>query len=243
MKSIGEVSRLTGVSVRTLHHYDAIGLLKPSMVSESSYRLYDDEALSRLQAILLFRELQFPLKEIRAIMETPGFDPRQALDGQIELLEMKKRRLEEIIALARRIRETGGISMDFSAFDHEKIDRWSEEAKARWGGTSAWKEYEQKTQGKSKKELHSAGDGLMDIFREMGRLLSLSPESNEAQALIQKLCDYVTAHFYTCTPEILRGLGQMYAAEGEMKDNIDAAGGQGTADFAHRAIEVYVTKQ
>lgn len=239
MKSVSEVSRITGVSVRTLHHYDAIGLLKPSQITDSGYRMYDETALLRLQTILFFRELQFPLKEIRAIMDTPGFDPRQALDEQIKLLEMKKTRLEAIIALARQIRETGGIPMDFSAFDHEKIDRYSEEAKARWGDTSAWKEYEQKTRSKSKKDLTDSGEILMDVFREMGLIRSLPPESSEAQALIEKLRACITAHFYTCTPAILRGLAQMYAAEGEMKDNIDAAGGRGTAEFAARAIEVY----
>jgi len=239
MKSVSEVSRLTGISVRTLHHYDAIGLLKPTGVTDSGYRLYDEKALLRLQAILLFRELQFPLKEIRAIMDTPGFDPRQALDGQIELLEMKKRRLEEIISLARQIRETGGIHMDFSAFDNAKIDRYTEAAKSRWGDTSAWKEYEKKTQGKSRKDLSDAGELLMDVFREIGLIRSLSPDSEEALSLVGKLQACITEHFYTCTPQILGGLARMYAAEGEMKANIDAAGGKGTADFACRAIMEY----
>jgi len=243
MKNVGEVSRITGVSIRTLHHYDAIGLLKPAQVTESGYRLYDDSSLLRLQTILLFRELQFPLKEIRAIMETPGFDPRAALNGQIELLEMKKKRLEEIISLARQIRETGGIPMNFSAFEHEKIDRYAEEAKARWGDTAAWSEYEQKSKGKSKADFKKISDGLMDIFREMGDILALSPDSDAAQALVEKLRAYITEHFYTCTPQILRGLGQMYAAGGEMTENIDAAGGEGTALFAHRAIEVYCSRQ
>lgn len=129
--------------------------------------------------------------------------------------------------------------MDFSAYDHEKIDRYTEEAKARWGNTSAWQEYEQKAESLSKQELWRAGEGLMDIFREMGSLLSASPESEPAQALVQKLRDYISKHFYTCTPQILRGLGQMYAAGGEMTENINSAGGPGTAEFAHRAIESY----
>lgn len=243
MKSIGEVSRMTGVSVRTLHHYDAIGLLKPAQISESGYRLYDADSLARLQAILLFRELQFSLRDIRAIMETPGFDPIEALNGQIELLEMKKKRLEEIIALARRIQRTGGITMDFSAFEQDKINRYCEEAKARWGDTAAWKEYDQKSKGKSKADFKAITDGLMDIFRELGRIRTLAPEGEEAQTLIHTLRGYITEHFYTCTPEILRGLGQMYAAAGEMKDNIDAAGGEGTAEFARRAIEHYVNNR
>ena len=86
MKTVKEVSRLSGVSVRTLHHYDAIGLLKPTRVTEAGYRLYDDTALARLQAILLFRELQFPLKEIKAILDSPNFDQQEALAQQIRIL-------------------------------------------------------------------------------------------------------------------------------------------------------------
>ena len=130
--------------------------------------------------------------------------------------------------------------MDFSAFEQDKITRYCEEAKARWGDTAAWKEYDQKSKGKSKADFKAITDGLMDIFRELGRIRTLAPEGEEAQTLIHSLRSYITEHFYTCTPEILRGLGQMYAAAGEMKNNIDAAGGEGTAEFAHRAIEFYV---
>ena len=97
MKTVNEVSRLTGVSVRTLHHYDEIGLLKPSSITEAGYRLYDDTALERLQHILLFRELQFPLKDIKKILDSPDFDRNKALEQQIQLLTMKKEHLENLI--------------------------------------------------------------------------------------------------------------------------------------------------
>ena len=93
MRTVNEVSKLTGVSVRTLHHYDAIGLLKPTKVTEAGYRLYDDTALSRLQNILLFRELQFPLKEIEAILDNSNFDPQEALAQQIKLLELQQKHI------------------------------------------------------------------------------------------------------------------------------------------------------
>ena len=93
MKTVKEVSLLTGVSVRALHHYDAIGLLKPAKVTEAGYRLYDTASLERLQQILLFRELEFPLKEIKAILESPDFDRNKALEQQISLLELKKEHL------------------------------------------------------------------------------------------------------------------------------------------------------
>lgn len=243
MKTIGEVSRMTGVSVRTLRHYDAIDLLKPAEVTQSGYRLYDEAALGRLQAILMFRELEFPLGQIREILSRPDFDPGEAIEQQIRLLEMQRDRLDGIIALAKQIQRTGVKEMDFSAFDRTDIDRYASEAKARWGQTDAWKEYEQKSRGKTAAEMKDKGAALMDIFREMGAVRPAAPDSDEAQALIEKLRACITENFYTCTPEILRGLGQMYVCGGEMTDNIDAAGGKGTAEFAHRAIEIYVSRQ
>ena len=239
MKTVKEVSRLTGISIRTLHHYDAIGLLKPARVTESGYRLYDDGALARLQTILLFRQLRFPLKEIKEILDLPGFDPMEALTQQIELLELQRSQLDAIIAHARQIQQTGVISMNFKPFDTTRQDRYAAEAKAKWGKTDAYKEFAQKTAGQSAQDQQSAGEGLMAIFTEIGKIRSLSPESAEAQALVAKLQQYITDHFYTCTPQILRGLGQMYIAGDEMTRNIDTAGGPGTAEFAHKAIEFF----
>lgn len=239
MKTVKEVSRLTGVSVRTLHHYDAIGLLKPTRVTEAGYRLYDDTALWRLQNILLFRQLQFPLKEIREILDSPGFDPMQALDQQIRLLELQRAHLDDLISHARQIQKTGVINMDFSTFNTTELDRYAAEAKAKWGKTEAYKEYEQKTAGQSKEQLQSTGEALMDIFAQFGAIRHLSPTSGEAQALVSKLQNFITEHYYTCTRQILRGLGQMYIAGDSMTENIDKAGGEGTAAFAHQAIEAY----
>lgn len=239
MKTVKEVSDLTGISVRTLHHYDAIGLLKPTRVTEAGYRLYDDMALQRLQNILLFRQLQFPLKEIKAILDAPEFDPQEALAQQIHLLQLQRQHLDDLISHAQKIQQTGVITVDFSPFDTTELDRYAAEAKAKWGKTEAYKEFEEKTAGQSAAQLRSTGDALMDIFVEIGAIRHTAPTSPEAQALVAKLQDFITAHYYTCTKQILRGLGQMYAAGGEMTDNIDRAGGIGTAQFAHEAIEVY----
>ena len=239
MKTVNQVSRLTGVSVRTLHHYDAIGLLKPTQVTESGYRLYDDVALARLNTILLFRELEFPLKQIGEILDAPGFDPVSALEDQIRLLELRREQLEKLIAHARQIQKTGVISMDFSAFDHSKQDQYAAEAKRRWGNTDAYREYAQKTTGQSPEEQQAAGSDLMAIFARMGAIRSTDPASPEAQALVKELQDFITAHYYTCTRQILKGLGMMYIAGDEMTKNIDKAGGEGTAQFAHEAIEIY----
>ena len=97
MKTVKEVSRLTGVSVRTLHHYDAIDLLKPAQVTEAGYRLYDEQALGKLQTILLFRELEFPLREIRDMLSAEHFDPMEALTDQIRLLELRREKFDEVV--------------------------------------------------------------------------------------------------------------------------------------------------
>ena len=235
MKTVKEVSRITGVSVRTLHHYDAIGLFRPTQVTESGYRLYDDAALQRLQTILFFRELEFPLQEIKDILDTPNFDPREALADQIHLLELRKQHLENLIAHARKIHKTGVIDLNFKPFDKHEMDAYAAEAKAKWGKTEAYQEYEKKSSGKDAQN----GDALMAIFAEIGAVRHLDPAAPEVQALVGKIQNHITAHFYNCTNPILAGLGQMYVADERFKANIDRAGGEGTAEFAAKAIEIY----
>ena len=239
MKTVKEVSKLSGVSVRTLHHYDAIGLLKPTRVTEAGYRLYDDAKLQRLQSILLFRTLRFSLKEIQRILDSPEFDPQEALEQQLAMLELQKQQLEETIAHVRRMKETGVITMDFNAFNTEKLDRYAQEAKAKWGKTEAYKEFEKKTEGQSEQQTAEHADGLMAIFAELGAIRHTAPDAAEAQTLVAKLQQFITDHYYTCTPQILKGLGQMYIAGDSMTENIDKAGGTGTAEFVHKAIEYY----
>lgn len=242
MKTVNEVSKLTGVSVRTLHHYDAIGLLNPTQVTDAGYRLYDDTALARLQTILLFRELQFPLKEIKSILDSPDFNREQALKQQIGLLELQRRQLDTLISFAREIIETGVNNMDFSAFDKTEIEQYKAEVKERWGKTDAYKEYEQKTAGQSEKVQTEAAEKLMQVFAEFGKIKHLAPESDAAQALVKELRQCITENYYDCTKPILESLGQMYVGDERFKANIDARGGVGTAEFASKAIEIYCTK-
>lgn len=135
MRTVNEVSKLAGVSVRTLHHYDAIGLLKPTKVTDAGYRLYDDTALERLQSILLFRELQFPLKEIKVILDSSAFDAGEALAQQIKLLELQYKHIGELISCAREIQTKGVKQMDFQVFDKNEMEQYKEEVKAKWGET------------------------------------------------------------------------------------------------------------
>ena len=241
MMTVKEVSKLTGVSVRTLQYYDSIGLLKPSGYTEAGYRLYDDTALERLQQILLFRELEFPLKEIKTIIDAPDFDRNKALQQQIELLTMKKEHLENLIDFARGLKLLGVRKVDFKAFDTKKLDEYAEEAKKNWGKTDAYKEYEEKTKGMSKSQQNQMGANLMEIFVEFGDMVKngVDPADEAVQAQVKKLQDYITDNFYTCTNEILSGLGKMYACGGDFTANIDKAGGEGTAVFVNQAIEVY----
>ena len=239
MKTVKEVSRVTGVSVRALHHYDTIGLLKPTRVTEAGYRLYDEEALRRLHSILLFRELGFALKDIRNILDSPDFDPMEALERQIGLLELQRQRLDRIIAHARKILKTGGISMDFTSYDRTDLERYAAQAREKWGSTPAYREFEQKNDGKEKREQTADAEALMAIFTRMGAIRNRDPGSAEAQELVKELRGCITERYYTCTREILRCLGKMYAAGDEMTENIDRAGGPGTAVFAHKAIEIY----
>lgn len=235
MKTVKEVSRITGVSVRTLHHYDAIGLLKPAKITDAGYRLYDDTALRRLQTILFFRELEFPLQEIRVILDSPAFDPMDALESQIKLLELRRQHLDDLISHARNIQNTGVIDMNFKPFDKSQVDAYAAEAKAKWGKTEAYREYEQKSSDKDGQN----SDALMAIFAEIGAVRHLDPASEEAQALVSKIQNHITAHFYNCTKPILAGLGQMYVADERFRENIDRAGGEGCAEFAAKAIEIY----
>ncbi len=130
--------------------------------------------------------------------------------------------------------------VDFNAFDTEKIDEYSAQAKESWGKTEAWQEYEQKSAGRSKEQERILGANIMEIFAEFGQVMPKGAESEEALALVKRLQDYITEHFYTCTDEILESLSLMYADGGEMTANIDKAGGKGTASFAKEAIEAYL---
>ena len=242
MMTVNEVSKLTGVSIRTLQYYDTIGLLKPSAYTESGYRLYDDSALERLQQILLFKELEFPLKEIKTIVDAPGFDRSKALEQQIELLTMKKEHLENLIDFARGIKWLGVKNMDFTVFDTKKMDEYAKRAKEQWGKTAEYKEFEEKSKGWTDKDQQNMANDFMQIFVEFGQMMSLEPSDEKVQLQVKKLQDYITEHFYHCTKEILNSLGKMYAGGGEFTENIDNAGGEGCAEFTAKAIEIYCGK-
>ncbi|MBQ6145609.1 MAG: MerR family transcriptional regulator [Clostridia bacterium] len=241
MMTVHEVSKLTGVSVRALHHYDELGLLKPASVTEAGYRLYDEDSLVRLQSILLFRELQFPLKDIGRILDSPAFDRNKALDQQIHLLELQREHIDNLIDLAKGIRFVGvkHMTTDFRPFDTKKIDEYAREAKASWGNTPEWKEYEQKSKGRTKEQTAAISEGMMDIFQAFGAIRDTDPAGPQAQAPVERLQAYITEHYYTCSDQILLSLSKMYDGGGSMTESIDSVGGPGTGDFAAKAIAVH----
>ena len=242
MMTVHEVSKISGVSIRALHHYDKIGLLPATEVTKAGYRLYDDKALERLQHILLFKELEFSLKEIKDILDSPGFDRSKALEQQIQLLELRKEHLQNLIDLAWGIKTIGVKNMSFEAFDTKKIDEYAAKAKASWGQTDAYKEYEQKSEGRTKEVQQKLNIEMMDIFAQFGKIKDQKPDSEEAIGLAKKLQDHITENYYTCTNEILQSLGEMYAGGGNFTDNIDKVGGTGTAVFASEAIKALCKK-
>lgn len=240
---IKEFAELTGVSVRTLHYYDEINLLKPFSVDEQNgYRFYDERCLERMQEILFYRELDFPLKEIQTILSSPDYDKKTALKGQKHLLILKKERLERLIRALDGAMKGEKITM--KAFDNSefeaKREEYAKEAKERWGGTSAYKESAEKTAGYTKDKWNEVNAGMDSIMSEFAacRKSGSSPDSDEAKQLVKKWQDHITANFYTCKNEILAGLGEMYIADERFMENIDKHG-EGTAQFMCDAIRCY----
>ncbi len=239
MKTVNEVSKLTGVSIRTLQYYDQIDLLKPTEYTESGYRLYDDAALERLQQILLFKELEFPLKDIKEIITRSDFDKTKALAQQIELLELKKEHIENLLNLCRYLKARGVRHLNFDAFDTKKLDEYSKKAKEQWGQTPQYKEFAEKSKGWTKEYESGLMADFSKLFEEFGTMKEMDPASAEVQSQVEKVQDFITKNMYTCTNDILYGLGTGYVGGGELQENIDKMGGKGTAEFIFNAIKIY----
>ena len=235
---IKEFAEFAGVSVRTLHYYDESGLLRPAFVDRSTgYRFYDEDSLLRMQEILFYRELDFPLKSIGEILSSPGYDKTRALEDQKKLLTLKKERLERLISAIDGAMKGETV---MSAFENSQFEQYKQEAKERWGSTDAYREQSEKTKNYSKETWQAAADGMNAIFAEFANCVKAgqTADSDEAQAIVRKLQQHITGNFYTCTKKILAGLGQMYVLDERFKSNIDQ-NGAGTSDFAAEAIRIY----
>ena len=237
--SISEMAKLTGVSIRTLHHYDHIGLLCPETAVDSGYRWYGAADVEKMQQILFYRELDFPLKEIRDILADPQYDEQEALRRQRRLLLLKRKRLDGLLELLDANLK-GERTMEFQGFDASELEQarrqYADEAKARWGHTDAWKKSQEKNT-----DANAQAEGMNDIFRRAAALRQGDPASPEAQALVKEWQGFVSANYYQCTDEILAGLGEMYTADERFQKNLDRFG-VGTAAFLSAAIKAYCQK-
>ena len=241
--SVSEAAKRAGVSVRTLHYYDEIGLLKPSEITPAGYRFYDDAALASLQQILFYRELDVPLEQIGRILNAPEHDRTEALQKHRTLLLMKRRRLDDMLRL---VDETiGGIAMyderpKPTQADWEAVkEQYAREAAERWGNTEAFLESREKHAKYTPEQEGRISAEMEEIFRAFGACGD--PAGEEAQALVKRWQAHITQYHYNCTDGILACLGQMYGNDPKFKENLDKYG-PGTAQKISDAIAAYCRK-
>lgn len=249
---VKEVADWAGISVRTLHHYDAIGLLKPKTTTSSGYRLYDDESLRTLQQILFFRELGFNLTDIAGIVRSPGFDPQAALAAHRELLLAKRSRIDAMIAavdqsMAALRGETTLSKNDlFASFHNDELEQkrrqYQNEVQTRWGSTNAYRESQQKTAAYTKDDWKQIMDRAGEIFAALADLTSQAPDAPEVQAIIARWHRWINDHFYACDLPMFQNLALMYTADPRFAENIDAYG-SGLALFMQKAMNYYCDAQ
>lgn len=239
--TVSEIAGLSGVSVRTLHYYDEIGLLSPIMISETGYRYYNDSSLEKLQQIMFYKELDFSLKEIGAILGATGYQKEDALNKQRELLILKRDRLDRLIALLSKSLK-GEKNMSFEEFDISEIEKAKEkhakEVRERWGNTDAYSQSQKKTSSYKKEDWERINKKSGEIFKKFADNIGEDPTSPKIKAIVKEWQDFITEYYYDCTDEILKGLGEMYVADERYKKNLDKYG-DGTAEFMSRAIKEY----
>ena len=234
---VKEVAELAGISVRTLHHYDEIGLLKPDETTESGYRIYTEDNLDTLQQILFFKELGFPLKEIKEIMGSEGYDREKALQSHRQMLLEKRRKIDQMLATIEKTiaHSKGEITMTnkekFEGFDFSK-NPYEQEARERWGNEKV-DEANVNMAGMPKEKQQQ----FNEIFRKLADIRHLSPDSQEAQAVIKEWYDMLnTISKYSLNA--FKGLGQMYVMDERFTENIDQFG-EGLAAFMCDAMAHY----
>lgn len=249
---VKEVADMAGVSVRTLHYYDQIGLLTPNSVNDAGYRLYSDDDLNKLQQVLFFKELDFSLKEIKEILDTPGFDKKKTLIAHKKLLIEKRKRLTKIIESVEKTIDSiqGGVKMDkkdmFNGFDMSDIEKhkkeYAEEAKKKYGQTDAYQESIKKTASYTEDDWASIMEKGNGIFRKLADLMEKGPANSMVQETIAEYRQYISDSYYTCTLDIFRGLGDLYVSDQRFMKNIDKFS-PGLAEFIKKAIDYYCDNQ
>ncbi|MFL5831150.1 MAG: MerR family transcriptional regulator [Solirubrobacteraceae bacterium] len=226
MRTVGQVAELTGVTVRTLHHYDEIGLLSPSERSEAGYRLYAYDDLARLQEILVWRALGFSLAEIQAILDDPGYDRIAALRKQRALIEQQAERLGALRAAldAALAAEANGTKMEVQAmFDGFDPSEYEQEVRERWGHTEAYRESTRRAAAYGETEWREIRAEAEEITREFGELKAAGEpaDGQRARALAERHRRHIARWFYDCPPAMHRGLGQMYTDDERFARNYE----------------------
>ena len=241
--SVSEAAKRAGVSVRTLHYYDEIGLLKPSETTMAGYRFYDEGAMASLQQILFYRELDVPLEQIGHILSAPDHDRTEALQKHRRLLLMKRQRLDDMLRL---VDETiGGIAMyeerpKPTQADWEAVkEQYAQEAAERWGNTEAFLESRAKHARYTPEQEARILAEQEEIFQAFGACTD--PEGEEAMALVKRWQEHITLYHYSCTDGILACLGQMYVNDPKFRESLDKYG-PGTARKMSGAIAAYCRK-
>lgn len=182
------------------------------------------------------------VKEIATILNAPDFDRNRVLEKQIQLMQKRVSKLHNRISLAQAILTVGVNYMNFEGFDPQKMDEYSTQAKALYGKTEAYQQFQQKSKNRTKEQEADLGAQVLDFFAKLGKMRPCQPDSAQAQAWANELQAFLTEHYYTCTPQILSALAESYACGGSMTENIDRAGGAGTGAFAKKVIDLYVQK-
>ncbi|WP_354641456.1 MerR family transcriptional regulator [Kitasatospora camelliae] len=241
--SVGQLAKIAKVTVRTLHHYDEIGLLSPGGRTPAGYRRYEEADLDRLQKILFYRELDFPLEEIAAILDDDSVTPTEHLRRQRELIGNRIRHLQELAAAVERAMEAQkmGIQLTpeekFEVFGPDYQESWESEAEQRWGDTDAWKESQRRTARYTKEDwqrIQAAGE---ELNSRMARAVAdgVAPDSDEAAELAEEHRRQITENFYDCPYEMHRCLAGMYVADPRFTATYEKIA-PGLAQWLHDAI-------
>lgn len=216
--TIHQLATIAGVSVRTLHHYDTVGLLSPTRDESNQYRQYTHDDALRLQQILFFRELGFSLDKIRAMLDAPEFDMRAALKDQRALLKLHQERYATLLdtvdqTLTALTKDTTMDTNDlFNGLSKDEIDAYAAEAKARWGTTDAYKQSMERTKQMTKNDWQRLSEQSHALLTKLVTAMPNGATSTEAQVLIAEHYESLRT-FYDPTPQIYRGLAEMYVAD------------------------------
>lgn len=244
--TVKEVAKLTGVSVRTLHHYDEIGLLRPQRNTENSYRTYGSAELDLLQQILLFRECGFPLSAIRKMLTDPGYNREEAISLQKKYLHHEKRRIQTMIQTLEKTMQAlkGEIQMNesekFKGFDLSH-NPYEKEARERWGDKTV-EASQEKLASLSAGEKSSLENKMNTLFAELSELRGEDPGSKAAQQGVQRLYNLFTKDMsIPYTPKAFAGVGMLYVQDDRFTENIDQFG-TGLASFLSRAIQIFAQR-